>query len=113
MQKRVNNALLMGMIGSMLAACGGGDGSSQDSLNATQKNLTRSMKAAAPACVAWVSGGTYTAGEVVTYNGATWSSPSYVDPAVHASYGLTGVSCPLASFCAAVDWEGNALTATG
>jgi hypothetical protein len=52
-------------------------------------------------------------GNAVTYNGATWSSPSYVDPAVHASYGLTGVSCPLASFCAAVDWEGNALTATG
>ena len=68
MQKRVNNALLMGMIGSMLAACGGGSDGPQDSLNnASQKHYVRSAKASLPACdAAWVSATAYTGGATVS-----------------------------------------------
>ena len=52
------------------------------------------------ACVAWVSGGTYTAGEVVTFNGATYTAlvtqTDYVgtgwDPTVATLYSPGG-SC--------------------
>jgi chitinase len=36
--------------------------------------LLGACNAQAQSCVAWVSGGTYTAGEVVTYNGATYTA---------------------------------------
>ena len=43
-------------------------------------------------------------GEVVTYDGTSWSTPSTID-----AHGLASVSCPTASFCVAVDGYGNAL----
>ena len=48
------------------------------------------------------------AGNVLTYNGDAWSSPTSVDQAT-----LSSVSCPTASFCAAVDDAGNVLTYNG
>jgi predicted chitinase len=74
MTTKLGSTLLLSMIGAMLAACGGGgDGStSTDSLNSSSKQMVRSQKDAT--CVAWVSGGTYTAGEVVTYNGSTYTA---------------------------------------
>jgi hypothetical protein len=50
---------------------------------------------------------------VATFNGATWSATSDVDPSATAGAGLTGASCLGAADCVAVDWEGNALTGTG
>lgn len=52
-------------------------------------------------------------GNVATFNGATWSGTSDVDPGATPGTGLTGVSCPDAAHCVAVDWEGNALLGTG
>ena len=52
-------------------------------------------------------------GNVATFNGATWSATSNVDPVTVAGTGLTGASCADAAHCVAVDWEGNALTGTG
>jgi hypothetical protein len=46
---------------------------------------------------------------VVTFNGASWSKPSVIDP---GSY-LQAVSCASASFCVAIDRKGNALTFNG
>jgi hypothetical protein len=43
----------------------------------------------------------------VTYDGGTWSKPVTIDP---NGGGLRSISCPSASFCAAVDFKGNALT---
>ena len=71
MKTRICSSLMLGLIGSMLAACGGGGNNSTDSLNSSSKHLLRSQKAA---CVAWTSGGTYSAGEVVTYNGASYTA---------------------------------------
>src|SRR6185437_15195235 len=68
MKTKVCSTLVLGMIGSMLAACGG---STSDSTGASAKLQPRIKTAA---CVAWVSGGTYTAGEVVTYNGANYTA---------------------------------------
>ena len=48
-------------------------------------------------------------GSVFTYDGSSWSSPDKIDPGEH----LTSVSCPAASFCAAVDGGGNVLTYNG
>jgi hypothetical protein len=46
---------------------------------------------------------------VVTFNGASWSKPSAIDPGSH----LQAVSCASASFCVALDRKGNALTFNG
>jgi hypothetical protein len=48
-------------------------------------------------------------GEAATYDGSSWSAPVKID----SSAGLSSVSCPSASFCAAVDFRGNALTYNG
>lgn len=52
-------------------------------------------------------------GNVATFNGATWSATSNVDPVTEAGTGLTGVACADAADCVAVGWEGNALTGAG
>jgi hypothetical protein len=52
-------------------------------------------------------------GNVATFNGATWSGTSNVDPVTTAGTGLTGASCADAADCVLVDWEGNALAGTG
>jgi hypothetical protein len=52
-------------------------------------------------------------GHAASFNAATWSATSKIDPGVALGTGLTGVSCPDAAHCVAVDWEGNALTGTG
>ncbi len=49
------------------------------------------------------------AGNAVTYNGSSWSSPSNID----GSSSINSVSCPSATFCVAVDNAGNALTYNG
>ncbi len=49
------------------------------------------------------------AGNALTYDGSSWSSPEAID----ASSSLSSVSCPTASFCAAVDQVGRALTYNG
>jgi hypothetical protein len=43
----------------------------------------------------------------VTYDGSSWNTPVDIDPNT-----LISVSCPLPSFCAAMDFEGNAVTYT-
>jgi hypothetical protein len=48
-------------------------------------------------------------GNVLTYNGSSWSSPVDID----AGNYLSSISCPTASFCAAVDESGNVLTYNG
>ena len=48
-------------------------------------------------------------GDVVTYNGSSWSSATSVD----GTKVLDAVSCPTTSFCAAVDADGNAVTYNG
>ena len=48
-------------------------------------------------------------GNVLTFNGTSWSSPTSIDP----GNGLNSVSCASASFCAAVDDNGNVLTFNG
>jgi hypothetical protein len=45
-------------------------------------------------------------GNVVTYNGSFWSAPVSID----TGSALASVSCPTASFCAAVDADGKAFT---
>jgi hypothetical protein len=52
-------------------------------------------------------------GNAATFNGATWSGTSNIDPGATPGTGLTGVSCPDAAHCVAVDWEGNSLLGTG
>ena len=48
-------------------------------------------------------------GEVVTFDGTTWSAPQTID----ANYGLDTVSCSSANFCVATDNNGNVLTFDG
>ncbi len=48
-------------------------------------------------------------GYVQTYNGSTWSAPTDADRAGT----MASVSCPEASFCAAVDFRGHAVTYGG
>ena len=52
--------------------------------------------------------------EVWTYNGASWSAYSIIEP-INGGKGarLISVSCPTISFCVAVDDSGNALTYNG
>jgi hypothetical protein len=45
------------------------------------------------------------AGNVITFNGSVWSTPSVIDP----NGGLTSVSCPNPDFCMAVDDTGRVL----
>ncbi len=59
-------------------------------------------------------------GYALTYNGASWSGGTKVAPnppgtcSISCAYeGLTSVSCPSATFCAAVDYDGDALTYNG
>lgn len=47
-------------------------------------------------------------GDILTFDGSSWSAPRNVGP-----NGLESVSCPSTSFCAAVDESGNALTFNG
>ena len=49
-------------------------------------------------------------GEVVTYNGTSWSDAITIDP---ISNDISSVSCPSASFCSAVDSDGNVMTYNG
>jgi len=51
------------------------------------------------------------AGNAITFNGSSWSSPSNF--AVEDYDHLLSVSCPSASFCIAVDDSGDALTYNG
>jgi hypothetical protein len=51
-----------------------------------------------------------TSGFVETFNASSWSAPVQPDP---NGNGLTAVSCPSATFCAAVDNLGQALTFNG
>ena len=51
-------------------------------------------------------------GNAITYNGTSWSVPT-ATPIDRYNAGLTAVSCPTTSFCAAVDSSGNALTYDG
>jgi len=44
-------------------------------------------------------------GDVLSYDGSTWSSPTLIDPGA----ALASVSCTSSSFCVAVDESGNAL----
>ena len=58
-------------------------------------------------CMALGDGSYYTA------NGTTWTGTSSPAPG-GPLHGFTySVSCATASFCVAVDWEGNALVGTG
>jgi len=56
-------------------------------------------------------------GNVVMYNGATWSSPRLIDPNPASEFGfynpLNSVACPKTNFCVAVDNVGNVLTYNG
>ncbi len=57
-------------------------------------------------------------GNVLTYDGSNWSSPTRIDPprvvdGVEYPKPLTAVSCASTSFCMAVDEEGEALTYNG
>lgn len=47
------------------------------------------------------------AGNALTYDGGSWSSPV---PVPGESAGFTGISCPTAAFCMAVDEAGDALS---
>jgi hypothetical protein len=49
------------------------------------------------------------AGNAITYNGTSWSTPSAVDP----GEAFNSVSCRSKTFCAAVDDKGGALTWDG
>ncbi len=48
--------------------------------------------------------------EATMWSGTSWTTPRLIDPAPGV---LPGVSCPTATFCAAVDQSGNALTWDG
>ncbi len=48
-------------------------------------------------------------GNVLSYNGTSWSSPTLIDPVSV----LSSVSCPFVAFCMAVDQGGNALSYNG
>ena len=48
-------------------------------------------------------------GQVVTYNGVSWSAPRQIDEAGLVS----SISCPTAQFCVAVDVSGNAVIGAG
>jgi hypothetical protein len=48
-------------------------------------------------------------GNVLTYNGSSWSTPDEID----TNHWLSSVSCPTTSFCEAVDLNGNVLTYNG
>ena len=53
-------------------------------------------------------------GNVITYDGKSWSEPSYrADPAAAKSTVTPTISCVSSSFCVVVDGEGNALTYDG
>lgn len=58
-------------------------------------------------------------GNVMTYNGTSWSTPAFIDydPSGNGGYtwsqGITGLSCASAAFCAAVDQYGYAFTYNG
>ncbi|MGO9101642.1 MAG: Ig-like domain-containing protein [Mycobacterium sp.] len=92
----------------------GGSWSSPDSIDPNGDGLTSVSCPTASFCVA-----VDTLGNVLTYDGSTWSSPSNIDSALAQNFGpctsaifycAAFVSCPSASFCAAVDFIGNAFT---
>jgi hypothetical protein len=47
-------------------------------------------------------------GNALTFDGSSWSVPTSIDP----NGRRLSVSCPSASFCVAVDLDGNALIGT-
>jgi hypothetical protein len=49
-------------------------------------------------------------GNVLTYNGSSWSTPVAVDS---PDNGLANISCPTTTFCAATDYAGNVFYYTG
>src|SRR5665213_3369925 len=68
-------------------------------------------------CAAIAFGGTLGKGTAgaLTYNGTSWTTPTQIDDDV-ASAGrqnIDSLSCPSATFCVAVDVNGNALTYNG
>ncbi len=69
MKTKVCSTLLLGMIGSMLAACGGSNDSPADT-SAKHEERIKSVET----CLAWQTGGTYFPGEVVAYNGAYYTA---------------------------------------
>ena len=72
MKSHVKSTVALGLLGSVLAACGGG---SSDSLDAQQKVMARSVKATLPACsAAWVSGTAYTSGAKVSYSSVNYTA---------------------------------------
>jgi hypothetical protein len=66
-----------------------------------------SFCAAVDSCPGCAAG---TGGNALTFNGSSWSAPDSIDA---QGEGFTSVSCPVASFFAAVDFDGNALTYNG
>ncbi len=56
------------------------------------------------------SGGGRATSPTPAASSASWSSPVSIDP---TGNGITSVSCPVATFCMAVDNDGNALTYNG
>ncbi len=66
---KVCSALVLGMIGSMLGACGA-DSGDLSSASAKPEKRVKSV----PSCPIWTSGGTYTEGEVVLYNSALYTA---------------------------------------
>ncbi len=50
------------------------------------------------------------AGNALTFDGTTWSTPTSIDP---DGRGLSSVSCPSTTFCAAVDRSSRVLTFDG
>ncbi|MCL4448303.1 MAG: IPT/TIG domain-containing protein [Actinobacteria bacterium] len=46
-------------------------------------------------------------------SGTSWSAPTTIDTTISPSNSLNSVSCPSATFCVAVDGNGNALTYNG
>ena len=70
MKTTVCSTLVLGMIGSMLAGCGGSASDATDS-TASLKQSIKSVPSCGPV---WQTGGTYTAGEVVLYKGAFYTA---------------------------------------
>ncbi len=75
-----------------------------DTPSTTPKDLTSVSCPSASLCAAVDQNG-----NVLTFNGTSWSAPSDAD----GSRDLTSVSCTTASFCMAVDTASNALTYNG
>jgi chitinase len=79
MKQNFSALLLAGLLSAFLTACGGGGSGAPESAATAaaageQKQETLAFIQAAASCTAWVEGGTYAAGQVVTFNGATYTA---------------------------------------